>query len=209
MTAPPPLAIEAVVHPVERPTLVAATRQLADVLSTASGVPYSIALRFGDALASVGRQEGRRAIIVASLQLEVPGRDEPLSETETRWRDGLSSLTAPDLASAFVCTIFRHVAGPDRAAIIERIRRLNLLAATLSHDTGVNVIDIDRLFALAGARKLQTDYRLGGPRAAEFAGHTIVAGILAAGLDDFFPPEIQERAKQAQGAMLERLKSAS
>ena len=39
----------------------------------------------------------------------------------------------------------------------------------------------------------------------ELAGHTIIAGILAAGLDDILPPEVQERAQQVQTGMLDRL----
>lgn len=197
--APPPLAIEAVVHPAEKPILVAATRHLADCLSAASGSPWSVALGFADSISVKQRQ----AILVTSLLLEMPGRGEPLSETERRWRDQISALGEAEALAAFVCTIFRYVAGRPDAAVVERIRRLNLMAAELSHDTGINVIDLDRALTFVGARKLHTDYRLGGPAVPTVAGHVIVSGILGAGLDDFFPPEIQERAKAAQRRMVE------
>jgi hypothetical protein len=75
----------------------------------------------------------------------------------------------------------------------------------LSHDTGAAVADIDRILGYFGARQLQTDYRLGGRLGSELAGHTIVASILAAGLDDIIAPDVQERAQSVRLAMLERL----
>jgi hypothetical protein len=102
---------------------------------------------------------------------------------------------------AFVCTVFRYVTNmPEpgtptaRAKTVERIRLLNLLAMQLSHDTGVNVIDIDAALAHVGARRMRTDYRLAGPMGAEIAAYTMVLTILAVGLDNIVPPEIQERA---------------
>ena len=106
-----------------------------------------------------------------------------------------------------LCTVFRHVAPPigDAGDALpakrERIRRLNLMAIDLSHDTGAGVVDVDRAFSHVGARSLATDHRLTGRAAAEVAAHTIVAGILAAGLDDVVPPDVQERAAQFQGAL--------
>jgi hypothetical protein len=108
--------------------------------------------------------------------------------------------------AVFVCTIFRHVAAgaasqapADGIRLVERIRRLNLLAAELSHDSGVGVLDLDRVLAHIGARELQSDYRLSGRIVAEVAGHAIVAGLLAVGLDDIVPPDVQQRAQQYQG----------
>jgi hypothetical protein len=204
MTALPALQIEAVVHPVERPALVASARQLADALSTASGSPHPTTLRFSDSLASISRSS-EHAVVVASLLKEIASLDESLAQTEARWRDQLLSLEKLDIVSAFVCTIFRHVGSREAPALIERIRRLNRLAVQLSHDTGVGVIDIDRIFGYFGARQLQTDYRLGGRLGVELAGHTIVAGILATGLDDVIPRDVQERAQKVQAGMLDRL----
>ena len=200
MISPPALAIGAVVHETERPALTAASRQLSESLSAASGSAYPIALRFGESLPAIERHPAR-TIVVASLLVEIPGRDEPLAQTEARWRDQLSSLKE----APFLCTIFRHVAHRESPALIERIRRLNLMAVRLSHDTGAPVVDIDRIFGYFGARQLQTDYRLGGRLGAELAGHTIVASIFAGGLDDVVPTDVQERAQKAQLDMLERL----
>ncbi len=201
--SPSPIIIEAVVHPAERSVLAAASGELADCLSRASDTPYSVTLEVADALGANGPHVQRRAIRVASLLLEMPGRAESLSDTAARWRGWISALGERDIVSTFVCTIFRHVAGRADASVIERIRRLNLLATELSHDTGVNVVDIDRALAFVGARALRTDYRLGGAAAAKLAAHIIVSSILMAGLDDFFPPETQERAKEVLRAMIE------
>jgi hypothetical protein len=48
-------------------------------------------------------------------------------------------------------------------AVLERIRRLNLMAAELSQATGANVIDIDGVLAFIGALPLGTDYLLASP----------------------------------------------
>ena len=209
MSSPSLVTIEAIVHPAERPVLATASRELADYLSRASGIPYSVTLEFADALRTQGPPVERRAIRVASLLLEIPGRKEPLSETAARWRGWIATLAERDIVSTFVCTIFRHVAGRTDAAVVERIRRLNLMAMELSHDTGVNVVDLDRALASVGGRALRTDYRLGGAAAAKVAADAIVSGILKAGLDDFFPLETQERAKELQRGMIEGTTSAA
>ena len=203
MTALPALVIEAVVHELERPALARAGRQLVDALSTASGSRQSTTLRFRPSLAAIS-PSSERIVVVASLLREIEA-EEPLAETEARWRDQLLSLEKLGNASAFVCTVFRHVGSREQPSLVERILRLNLLAVQLSHATGVGVIDIDRIFGYFGGRLLQTDYRLVGEMATEMAGHTIVAGILASGLDDVIPPDVQERAQSVQAGMLRRL----
>jgi hypothetical protein len=203
MRALPALVIEAVVHELERPALQRAGRQLVDALSTASGSPQSTTLRFRPSLAAIS-PSSEHVVVVASLLREIEAAA-PLAETEALWRDQLLSLETLHIRSAFVCTVFRHVGSRERPSLVERIIRLNLLAVQLSHATGVGVIDIDRIFGYFGARLLQTDYRLGGKAATELAGHTIVASILASGLDDVIPPDVQERAQNVQAGMLHQL----
>jgi hypothetical protein len=202
MSGTSPLLIEAVVDDVERPALVAASEQLGECLGAATGGPWPIRLSFRGSAAEID-VPSRPTIVVMSLLPEVAGNTEPLAQTEARWREHLVSLVAAGIPCVLICTVFRHVPENERLLAIERIRRLNLLAAELSHDTGVGVVDIDRVFAFLGARALQTDYRLGGPMAAEIAAHTIVSIILAAGLDDFIPPDVQERARKYQGNLRE------
>jgi hypothetical protein len=202
MSVAAPLLIEAVVHDVERPALVAASEQLEECLGTATDGAWPIRLSFRGSAAEVDGPS-RPTIVVLSLLPEVAGNDEPLSRTEARWRERLASLAGAGIPCVLICTIFRHVPENERSLTIERIRRLNLLAAELSHDTGVGVADIDRVLAFLGGRALQTDYRLGGPMAAEVAAYTIVASILAAGLDDFIPPDVQDRARKYQGSIRE------
>ena len=193
--------IEAVVDDAERPALAATSEQLTECLQAASGSRPEIRLEFANSLDAIDAQ-APATIIVASLLPEV-ARDEPMPSVEARWRGQLGTLaTSP----VFLCTVFRHVPrhGVDRPenrpAIIERIRRLNLLAVELSHDSGAAVIDIDRAFAHLGARVLAADYRLRGAVAAEVAAHTIAGSLLAVGLDDIVAPEVLERATQFQGA---------
>ena len=105
-----------------------------------------------------------------------------------------------------ICTIFRVVADRARLSrggaslpLIERIRRLNRLAAELSRETGCYVADIDRTMADVGARKTQADYRLSTPAAAEAAGHAIAWALLSGPLDDVVSPEVQEKARAIHG----------
>jgi hypothetical protein len=201
-----PICIEAVVDDAEHPALVAAAEQLGESLSAVSENGREIRLNFAPSFEEIEVREPA-TVVIASLLPDVSS-DESMAATEARWRQQLSSLPALPTLSVFLCTVFRHVPRnaseqqPDGwATTTERIRRLNLLAAELSHDTGAGIIDIDRAFAHHGARALKTDYRLSGAVAAEVAAHTIVWSVLSVGLDDAVAPEIQQRAMQFQGAL--------
>lgn len=206
MTSHAPLVIDAIVADTERPALDAVAEQLRECLSAACGEAWPVAVRFRESLADVDAEDPP-AVVVASLLPEADATGETLAATEARWREQLSSLPGDPRPHALLCTVFRHVAPPlgDAGDALpakrERIRRLNMMAIDLSHDTGAGVVDIDRAFSHVGARALATDHLLAGRAAAEVAAHTIVAGILAAGLDDVVPPEIQERAAQFQGGL--------
>ena len=88
-----------------------------------------------------------------------------------------------------------------------RIARLNLFAAEISCETGCNVIDVDRALADIGAQVLQTDYRLGGPHAAEAVATNIALTLLSLGLDEYAPYEAQEAARAAIAARSSSWKS--
>jgi hypothetical protein len=207
MTSRRALLIDAVVDDAERPALVAASEQFGECLGAASGSDWQIRLRFRDSVSAIDPREPP-TVAIASLLPEIARYDDSLSAIEERWREHLQSLAQYAIPAVFLCTIFRYVAAnaPERnldspPTTIERIRRLNLFAAELSHDSGAGVIDIDRVFAHLGARQLKTDYRLTGPIAAEVAAYAIVSSVLAFGLDDLIPPEIQERAREFQGSL--------
>ena len=142
--------------------------------------------------------------LVISLLPDLARQREAKADCVRRWTDRLAAMQdSADLV--FLCTIFRHVSGRDRAGgpneTLVRIRELNLMAVELSHALGIAVIDIDRALAHYGARMLQTDYRLGGESAALAAGHTIASAILAGGLDDRIEPELQEAARALLGGV--------
>jgi hypothetical protein len=201
VNAPIPIMIEAEVAETERPAILAGAQQLAEALAAATGAEWPIQLRFwapGEAAAT----SAPGAVLVLSLLPEV-ARDEPFAETDSRWRTRLADLVMGS-APVLLCTVFRHVAErrePDGPDIVERIRRLNRMAAELSHDFGVSIVDIDRAFAHIGGRTLQTDYRLGGRLAAEVGGHSLAWSFLALGLDDLIPPEVQDRARDFEGSL--------
>jgi hypothetical protein len=206
MTASVPILIDAIAEEVERPIYAAAVAQLRDCLAAAGGeTPWHIEVRFRRSVTAIDRQAPPAAIIV-SLLAETARPDEHIALTEARWRSQLTALDAGLVPSTFLCTIFRAVRGAraDRAsapalALIERIRRINLMAIDLSHDIGVNIIDIDRTIAHIGAQEIGSGYRLSGPLAEEAAGYAIVAALLNMALDELVPPEVLERAKRAHG----------
>ena len=201
-----PLVIDAIVADTERPALESAADQLRECLHAATDDDWPVTLRFCATLDAVDAH-ARPTVVVASLLPELDATRESLAATEARWRAQLSSLPQEPRPLLLLCTVFRFVSesysdSPDvRQATRERIRRLNLLAIDLSHDTGAGVVDIDRAFSHLGARPLATDHRLTGRIAAEIAAHAIVARILGAGLDDLIPPDVQERAAQFQGPL--------
>jgi hypothetical protein len=203
MSAPAPIVIEAVVADSERPAVVAAGEQLGECLRAASGHRWPVDVRFRPTIVSVAAT-GRPTLALLSLLPELATPDSSPAQVHARWRAQLSPL-AGVVPALFICTIFRHVGrvGDAQSAAnadkLERIRRLDLIAAELSHETGVGVIDIDRVFAHVGARDLQADYRLEGRLAAEVAAHGIVGAFLAVGLDDSVPPAVLARAREYQG----------
>ena len=199
------IVVDAAVVEPERPTIVAATKLLADVLAEAGAHP-GVELRFREGLAGLDPAHAP-TIAIASLQLELMRDDETLAATEARWRERLVALSAVPMV--VFCTILRHAATPLPArpngatSQIERIRRLDRMAIELAHETGARVADVDRVVAHVGARRLATDHRLGNAAVAEVAAWTIVRVVLAGGLDDVVAPVVQERARASLGELWE------
>ncbi|HEY3888721.1 MAG TPA: hypothetical protein VGL73_09105 [Caulobacteraceae bacterium] len=203
MTTPAPIRIEAEVDPCEHPAMLAGAQQLAQALNAATGADWPIQLRYWErGAAPATSQPG--SVIVLSLLADVD-RDEPFVETEARWRARLAQL-AKGAAPVLICTVFRALAdrrAPGGLQRVERIRRLDRMAADLSHDLGATVVDIDRAFAHIGGRVLKTDYRLSGRLAAEVAGHALVLCILSLALDEVVSAEVQDQARTFQGGLRE------
>jgi hypothetical protein len=200
------LSLVALVTQAEQAAVVAGAEQLSESLSAAAGgAPWPIQLNLQGPGSPIEAGAAPTAI-VASLLAETLRPDEPIAETTERWRDDLARLKASGSA-VFVLNVFRHV--PDRVGagetppVLERIRRLDLMAIRLSQQLDVGVIDVDRAFAHIGAQVLKTDYRLGGVLAAEVAGHALAWALLSAGLDAAIDPDVQEKALAALGAFAE------
>jgi hypothetical protein len=189
--------IHAVVTPAERVAVRHATALLARSLSMASKTDWSLSFKFAETVEGLEPATGP-SILITSLVQEAGRIDEPWSVAEARLRRIYAALCGEAARSVYVCTALRHVdpALAGRREILLRIRRLNLLAMTLSNELGLLVADIDRDLAHAGARNLRTDYRLQGKYAPPSAGKSLAVTMLLAGLDDFVPFEIQEAARR-------------
>lgn len=184
-----PILLGLRITPAERPVMIAAAEQLSECLTDPGEAGWPVTLRF------VRGGTPPPPILIATMRAAVDG-----DEDAARLAEGIAGLQAAGAETVYLCTLLRAVA--DRAArgtVMPRIRALNLKAVELSHALGIGVIDVDRVLALFGAGPLQTDYRLGGPAAAEVAAHAIVAALLAGGLDALMPNERQERAIARHG----------
>jgi hypothetical protein len=191
------IPIVAMVSAAETAVLERACDSIANALGEAGGEQWKCSLRFIQDCAELqGTDAG--SIIVTSLVLEVEGLD-PWAEAEPRLRELHATICARG-NPVFICTVFRHTGSMEsRLASKPRIRarRLNLLAAEISRETGAFVIDIDRYLADVGARQLQTDYRLEGATAVDYAGNAIAEEIIRNGLDAFASAATQDRALAA------------
>ncbi len=191
------MIIRAVVQPGEEPAIRLAADYIAASLGTVSATPRDVCCIFSPDLNGLP-DTGTNSIVITSLLGEVDSYAEPWPQAEQRLRAAYAALASRGNAVIFICTVLRHVR-PDRDAdSVEarriRIRRLNLLAAELSRELGIFVIDLDRTLADTGARALDTDYRLGGAHAAQSAAKCVALTLLSAGLDDFIPFEEQDAA---------------
>jgi hypothetical protein len=190
------ISIRAVVDNNERAAVSRAATLLESSLSAASGEPVTVHCQFEASLDALHGFE-EPGIIIVSLLPEVANYQESWVKVEKRFRERCQALMSADGAVVFLCTVFRHVATGDSAdpARLVRIRRLDLLAAELSRETGLFIIDLDRSLADIGASKLHTDYRLDGEYASQAAGKLIALAVLSAGLDAYLPFEVQDAAR--------------
>jgi hypothetical protein len=194
----PEIIVQAAVDDSEQPGLRLAAERLASSLTTVSGQQVIVRCNFVASHDTLD-QSAKDLILISSLVPEVANYDEPWPQVECRLRAKYEALARHEGAVIYLCTVLRHVARSEDADQAERkrirIRRLNLLAAELSHETGAYVIDLDRSLADIGASKLQTDYRLNGQHAAEAAAKFIALALLSGGLDAYVSFEIQDAAK--------------
>ncbi|MGO8910563.1 MAG: hypothetical protein ACLQDM_14760 [Bradyrhizobium sp.] len=196
MSEPVTISVRAVVDNNERAAVSQTAMLLESSLGAASGRPVTVRCQFAASLDALQGFE-EPGITVISLLPEVANYREPWAEVEKRLRQQCQALMSADGAVVFLCTVFRHVATGDSAdpARLVRIRRLDLLAAELSRETGLFIVDLDRSLADIGASKLHTDYRLAGECASEAAGKFIALAVLSAGLDAYLPFEVQDAAR--------------
>ena len=200
MTAQSAIRLRAFVGPSEAPIVSNAARLLTEVLTWAGARFPEIEVEFTP---SLGGLAGGGDIAIASMLPEVETALQDWPQAETRLTGDYQALAEGGGRLTFLCTVFRH-APPmldeeARIALRLAIRRLDLMAVRVSHATGLTLIDLDRALAHVGARNLDTDYRLGGLPVRKAAGRAIARAILAAGLDEWVAPEIQERAASRIG----------
>jgi len=197
MTEKSHIPIAALVSEEERAAVQLAAAHLARALSQAAAVPWTCDCVFRPDIEAL-RPGGDAAIIVTSFLPELEKIEEPWPQAEQRLRAAYTALGERGIP-VFICTILRHVGHDEKqeaaAALLLRIRRLNFLAAEISREMGTYVIDLDRVLADIGARRLQTDYRLAGNAAAEMAGHFIALTLVSNGFDALVSFEIQDAAR--------------
>jgi hypothetical protein len=194
------VVIQGVVGDCEAPGLLLAAQRLSETLGAASGETFHVGCSVVSSTDGVNRS-GNPTIVITSMLNEVEDIGGPWPEVEERLRRRHLALAEDDRLIVYLLTVFRHVPAENDIARAKdrrrRIRKLNLLAAELSRETGLFVIDIDRVLADIGARALATDYRLSGPFAADAVSKTIATTLLTTGFDAFAAFEVQEAALAA------------
>ena len=180
-----------------------AAELLEAALSDAAGSQVSVRCQFVNSLENL-KGSDERCVVIASLLSEVANHQQPWAAVANRLSEsyrGLADAGNADQNSVFICTVFRRVPTNeiDVQSRLIMIRRLNLLAAELSRETGFFVVDLDRCLADIGAAKIQTDYRLQGAYAEAIVAREIALAVVSAGLDAFLPFEVQDAAKLSIG----------
>jgi hypothetical protein len=189
------ISIVAMVSTGERAALEAARGQIAHALSEVSGTPWKCDCHFVVHPTDL-ENAAAGTILVTSLVSEVDS-DEPWPDAEARLR-GVYVRLCERGDPVFICTVLRHVESDDLDVALRRvirIRRLNLLAAEISRQSGAFVIDIDRALADVGAQRLATDYRLQGAVAPNVAAKAVARDIIVNGLDAFASFDVQNGAR--------------
>jgi hypothetical protein len=197
MTGKTQISIAAFVSEVERSAVRRAADHVARVLSDAGNAAWTCDCLFGNDMESLQKSRDV-SIIVTSLLPELQKTDESWPQAKQRLRTAYASLGHGEIP-VFICTILRHVSpdeNPEAASALRlHIRRLNLLAAEISRETKAYVIDLDRVLADMGARRLQTNYRLTGNAATDMAGYFIALTLVNDALDALVSYEVQDAAR--------------
>ncbi len=195
MTATSPIVIQAVADRSEGAAIAAGAGLLETVLRETAACQTSVTCRLFRSVDDIDPAEPPN-ILITSLLAEAERFDEPWPQAESRLRARYARLSEQPCGQIYVCTVFRHVPGDaHESARRIRIRRLNHLAAELSHETGAFVIDLDRAFADVGASTLGADYRLGGDLALKFAAAHIALTLVKTGVDEQVAFDAQEAAQ--------------
>jgi hypothetical protein len=187
------IPIKALVHANERSAIATMARTLQDRLAQAASEPAAVTCSFAESFSDLQKPH-EPSIIITSLLLETDNYQEDWNEVEGRLRTRYAALAEDAASIIFVTTVFRHISEGDatqRELLRLRIRRLNRLAADLSREYGIMVIDLDRDLADIGGRRLQTDYRLGGEYAEQVTARSMARAVVSAGLDNHVPFELQ------------------
>ncbi len=191
------IPILAAVTPNERAIVEAAAARLAAALKDATSEAWTCSCSFVLDLGSIPEPTDP-SVIVTSLLLPLERLEAPWPDIERDLRSSYSALCETG-NPVMICTVLRHVGSSVDSEKADRLRRrlrqLNLLATELSREYGALVIDLDRTLAHIGARRLKTDYRLGGEIASDVAANALALGIVANALDVFVSVEAQDAAR--------------
>ena len=200
MTHPQVIRVGAWLNPAEREAMASAAIRITSALKAATADAATIETEFVSNFGALGATHGP-GLTVSSFAAEIEASRRDWPATQARLRLDYGSLTNASERQVFVCTVFRHTPRDleerERSDLLLAIRRLNLLAVELSHETGLQIIDIDRDLADVGGVNIGADYRLIGADSAEAAGYAMASTILAMGLDEWVSPEAQDLAMAA------------
>lgn len=192
----PPRIVAAVGGEGQRAAMLAAGEQFSYCIGTALGADWPVRLR----LIGLDDAEIPPGVALIAAPLEDLTSPAPIAATEARWVARIARYRAAGHDRILLCNLFRR-AGADAGAVggIERVRRLNRLAIELSRRLGVEIVDVDRLLGLCGARTIASAEGGGEAATSQLVGHAIAEAMLQGELGGCLEPAVQARASAIHG----------
>ncbi|MBI1196779.1 MAG: hypothetical protein GC203_02855 [Phenylobacterium sp.] len=189
--AEPPRIVAAVGGEAERAAAIAAGEQLSAAVAAVLGAAWPIRLR----PIALDEPDIPPGIVLIAAPLADLAAAEPVDAAEARWTARIARYRAAGHDRILICNLFRGV-GASAGVLggIERIRRLNRMVVGLSHRLGVEIVDVDRLLALCGARAFARDPRGSQAATARAVGHAIADAILQGDMGGSLDATVQARA---------------
>lgn len=190
----PPRIVAILAEPGQRDALICAGDQLAYAVGAALGREWPVRLRL------IGADDPEIPPGVALVAVPFVAAEDPVSlaDAEALWARRIASYRGAGHDRILLANLFQGDA-PRAPGGVARIRQLNRLAVELSRRHGAEIVDVDRLLALVGARALAAAPQGADLARAQLTGHAIAHALLQGDLGPGLEPAVQVEAGRLHG----------